>query len=58
MCDKPRSGSDYPLEFWLCRGYPCGCYLKGDLVSFILEEAKPRQLVLDPDDFHFIFQMR
>jgi hypothetical protein len=42
-----------PLEFWLCRGYPCGPYLKGFPVFFILSQMKPKEIKLDPADFHF-----
>lgn len=26
MSEKQHSGQSSPLEFWLCRGYPCGPY--------------------------------
>ena len=29
MAEKPVKGSNYPLEFWMSRGYPMGPYLRG-----------------------------
>lgn len=53
MSEKQHSGQSSPLEFWLCRGYPCGPYWKGFRVFFILSQMKPKEIKLDPADFHF-----
>ncbi|KAJ4947966.1 hypothetical protein NE237_000069 [Protea cynaroides] len=45
MAEKPVKGSNYPLEFWMSRGYPMGPYLRGLYMSaYIREHIKPKEL--------------
>lgn len=53
MAEKPVAGSSYPLEFWLCRGYPFGPYLRGFLYSYIREKLKPKGVKMVPEEFTF-----
>ncbi|KAJ4951969.1 hypothetical protein NE237_028801 [Protea cynaroides] len=54
MAEKPVKGSNYPLEFWMSRGYPMGPYLRGLYMSaYIREHIKPKELQWIPDEFTF-----
>ncbi len=51
MSQKPPISNDgMPLELWLGRGYPINPYLRGDLLFFIREYLKPKELRLPPSD--------
>jgi hypothetical protein len=47
---KPVRGGILPLEWWIGRGKPLNPYLRGIIVSLILKELKPKELVLLPED--------
>lgn len=34
-------------------GFPAGCYLKGFLVFHVKDAMKPKDLRIDPSEFHF-----
>ena len=47
--EKPHSGNQLPLEWWIGRNRPISPYFKGILVDLVREEFKPKDLKLPPD---------